>query len=279
MTHILFVGGADTGRAPIAAALLHRLIEQQNLPWSVSSAGVLGHDGDPAEVEARDAMMHLGIDISDHLACSVTRELVDQSHLLITLDHGITIAVNAHHPHVSARVHTLGALANRQRNIPDPFRMQMGAWLTYAKEIEALLEAALPRMQELLADDEEPTTTTKEATPIETPAPTMPQERLQATGRIQNLLKLMRDMPNVVDWSAARVQIDNDLTAADSSAGSADLIQAYIGVLRAALNLTANPPTSDQLDKLHNAVERLHYPISQHSVAELSGQLGNWAAT
>lgn len=279
MTHILFVGGADTGRAPIAAALLHRIIEQHGLSWSASSAGVLGHDGDPAEVEARDAMMHLGLDISNHLACSVTRELVDQSQLLITMDNGITIAINAHYPDVSARVHTLGALANRQRNIPDPFRMQMGAWVTYAKEIEALLEAALPRMQELLTDDNTTTTTVDEATPVETPAPTMPQERLQATERIQNLLRLMRDMPNVVDWNAARVQIDNDLTAADSSSGSADLVQAYIGVLRAALNLTANPPTTDQLDKLQNAVERLHYPINQHSVTELSGQLGNWTIT
>ena len=33
-------------------------------------------------------------------------------------------------------IRTLGELANRKRDVPDPFRMQMGAWLTYARELD-----------------------------------------------------------------------------------------------------------------------------------------------
>src|SRR4051812_34597719 len=74
LTTILLVGAADTGRAPIAAALLLRLLGTHGHPWAVESSGVLGHDDAPAEVEARDTMVHMGLDIGAHQARSIDDE-------------------------------------------------------------------------------------------------------------------------------------------------------------------------------------------------------------
>ena len=79
MTTILLVGAADTGRAPMAAALLRRRLGTHAHPWAVESAGVLGHDGAAAEVEARDTMVHLGLDIGSHEARSITDAIVHQA--------------------------------------------------------------------------------------------------------------------------------------------------------------------------------------------------------
>src|SRR5262245_46027813 len=160
MAIILLIGGADTGRAPMAAALLRRLLDQRGYRWGVGSAGVLGHDGDPAEIEARETMTHMGLSVDDHQARSLTDELVEQAALLLAIDSGTALVLRARFPAAAARTYTLGALAGRQRDIPDPFRMQIGAWITYAREIAALLEAALPRIAELMpTTDHRPPTT------------------------------------------------------------------------------------------------------------------------
>src|SRR5262245_44983013 len=170
MASILLIGGTDTGRAPMAAALLRRVLDQHGYRCGVGWAGVLGHDGDPAEIEARETMNHMSLTIDDHQARSLTDDLVDGAALILAIDSGTALVLRARFPAATARTHTLGALAGRQRDIPDPFRMQIGAWITYAREIAGLLEAALPRIAELMptTDDRRPTTGQRPTTDRET---------------------------------------------------------------------------------------------------------------
>ena len=160
MAIILLGGASDTGRAPMAAALLRRLLNARSDDWAVESCGVLGHDGAVAEVEARDTMVHMGLDIAEHLARSLDDDLAARAALIITIDRGTALVIRARFPVAAARTYSLGELAGRARDIPDPFRMQIGAWLTYAREIESMLEAALPRIVALMpvTDDRRPTT-------------------------------------------------------------------------------------------------------------------------
>ncbi len=282
MTIILIVGAADTGRAPMAAALLQRLAAQHG-DWSVESAGVLGHDGAPAEIEARDTMLHLGLDIGAHQARSLDNELAAQAALLVAIDTGTALVVRARYPQAAARVYTLGELAGRKRDVPDPFRMQIGAWMTYAREIEALLQAALPKLAELIGEpsNHSPPTASEAPTGSASPpiglaaahSPIAPA-RAAAAGRLAQLLQLAIQMPDVVDWGAARGRIEGDLDAiATAAAGPGDLVAAYVGLLRAGLALLPPKPTSGQIGMLHRAAERLAEPIEQRALNELSAQL------
>ena len=274
MTTILLVGGADTGRAPMAATLLRRLM---GAGVAIESAGVLGHDGDPAEIEARDTMAHMGLDISAHQARSITDELAAGATLLLAVDRGTELVLRARFPAAAGRIRTLGELAGRQRDVPDPFRMQIGAWITYAREIEELLKAGLPRIAELL-----PQATDDRRSGARAPAPdqrvggadSAHDERAAAAGRIEQLLQFAAQMPGVVDWGAARPRIEADLTPiAASPQDPADLVAAYIGLLRAALALLPAAPTPGQLAALHRAAARLSGPIDQTALNDLSAQL------
>ena len=294
MTTILLIGGADTGRAPMAAALLRRLLDQHGYSWDVGSAGVLGHDGDQAEIEARETMAHMSLNIDDHQARSLTDDLVDSAALLLAVDNGTALVLRARFPAAVARTHTLGALAGRQRDIPDPFRMQIGAWITYAREIAALLEAALPRIVELLPNADHPfdtavpelvegqgrrPPTTDHQPSVDKGAETTSDARRAGAERIERLLRTIADLPGVVDWPAARQRIDADLGAVGAAPrDGSDLAVAYVGLMRAALALTPAAPSPGQAQALCAAAARLGDSIGQAHLNELSLQLGGWAS-
>jgi len=267
----------------MAAALLRRLLEQHGYGWPVGSAGVLGHDGDPAEVEARDAMAHMGLTIGDHQARSLTADLVAEAALLLALDSGTALVARARFPDAASRIHTLGALAGRQRDIPDPFRMQIGAWITYAREIEALLETALPRIVAAMptTDDGRRTTDDGRTNTIDRAPATdaTPDTRTAAVEQIERLLRTAIEMPGVVDWAAARARIEADLGEIAAVPGDTnDLVAAYTGLLRAALTMTPPVPSHGQLAALRDATGRLTGPVGQVDLNDLSLRLGGWAA-
>jgi protein-tyrosine-phosphatase len=279
MATILLIGGADTSRAPMAAALLRRLLNQRGYRWDVGSAGVLGHDGDAAEIEARETMRHMNLSIDDHQARSLTDELAASAALLLAVDSGTALVLGARFPAAAARTYTLGALAGRQRDIPDPFRMQIGAWITYAREIATLLEAALPRIVELMPTTDQRPTTNGERPTTDQGLQTTDDARRAATERIARLLQTIADAPGVVDWLSARERLEADLGAvAAAPRDGGDLAAAYVGLLRAALTMTPATPSPGQAAALRAAAARLGDPIGQSDLNELSARLGGWAA-
>jgi protein-tyrosine-phosphatase len=278
---ILVVGAADTGRAPITAALLRLKLAERGAQAEVASAGVLGHDGDPPTAEALATMDQLGIDLASHTARTLTDEIVDAAALLLAVDSGTARVAKLRFPAASERTLTLGTLAGRQRDIPDPFKMQLGAWLAYAREIDALLAAAMPRILEYLPAEQRAGTSAlanPQAELVRSTPPVAP-ERTAAATRIAQLLRLAAQMPGVVDWQAARTQIEAELTAtAAQPAVPSDLVAAYAGLLRAALALTPPPPSPGKLTALAEAATHLAVPVGQEELDALSRQIGGWPA-
>jgi protein-tyrosine-phosphatase len=286
---ILILGAADTGRAPMTAALLRRLLSAGSITYIVESAGILGHEGDPASADAQQTMEQTGLDISDHIARTLTAELAAQAALLIAVDSGTALVGRAQNPDAAARIVTLGELAGRPRDIPDPFKMQIGAWLTYAREIEQLLRMALPRILTLLGDPAAvaptPTPTpvavrsVPEPTPIvESAATQLPSlARIQAVQRLTQLLTVAAHMPGVLDWAVARDQIEADLVRCQDPCTPQDLAPALVGLLRAVVALTPNTPTATQIERLCEAIGLLKQSVSAGAVASFSAQIPSWS--
>ncbi|NCC37551.1 MAG: hypothetical protein EOM24_36900, partial [Chloroflexia bacterium] len=275
---ILIVGGADTGRAPMAAAMLRRLLGEQGLPWDVASTGIVGHDGDPAEPEARSAMMMLGFDLEAHRACSLTPELVAQARVLLAIDSGIARVVRMRFP--DAVTVSLGELAGRARDIPDPFRMQVGAWVQYGNEIVMLLRAGIERLGQLVDPGLAPDTgagSSPEAAAVPSaeaiiadpsrldlevrgvavpaaglstalpheqraPSPMMEQATLLVQ-RAEHILQLVADRPDVIVWAAARHYLLADLGELEQATPADGFGRAYLALLRAMLVLASTLPT------------------------------------
>jgi protein-tyrosine-phosphatase len=284
---ILIIGAADTGRAPMTVALLGRLLSRERYRWRVASAGVVGHDGDPAEPEARYAMAARNLDLSAHRARALDDALVGEAAVLLAVERGIARVLQERYPQASARIAVLGELAGTRRDIPDPFRMQTGAWISYAQEIENLLKAALPALSALLAGEsaqapaktELPASLPEQAV-VSAVAEVLPSvTRDAALARSFRVLTVVVDFPGVLDWPAARRQIAADLgLVAGAPLADGELVQPYVAVLNALLALTIQPPTPAQRAQLMSALQRLHEPIDNRVLAELSQLVSGWAS-
>lgn len=283
---ILVVGGADTGRAPMTAALLRRTLKRHSLAWPVASAGVVGHDGDPAQPEARDAMLALGLDLGAHVARSLSDELAAAATLLLAVDNGVGRVLRARYP--AAQVATLGGLAGSPRDIPDPFRMQVGAWLQYANEIDALLKAGLPRLRAMLDPAKGGETGGQGASEAGVPNASTGEAslssssearaaRVAAAERVGRLLSLVAELPDVVDWASGSRQIAAELAPMEQPLAPGDLARPYVALLRAAFALLPGRPSPAQAVTLRSAVGRLRAPINAPDLDALSGELATLA--
>lgn len=270
---ILIVGAADTGRAPMAAALLRRLLQRRGLAWQVESAGVVGHDDQPAQIEARDAIAIMSLDIGQHQARSLSAELVGAARLLLAVDSGVARVLHERYP--AAALIGLGELAGRRRDIPDPFRMQVGAWVSYAREIEAMLSAGLDRLVALVAGGP---IAPPPSPPPEPAAPPDPAPRQATAIRCTRMLDLLIELPGVVDWPGARRQIAADLPALAAPLGPTDLAQPYVAILQALLGLTPQAPTPGQAARLRAALSALSGPIGAADLAALSADVAGYPA-
>lgn len=267
-TLILIIGAADTGRAPMAAALLRRLLQRRGIGWAVASAGIVGHDAAPAEVEARDAITILNLDISQHQARSLNDELVDAARVLLAVDSGVARVLRGRYP--QATIIGLGELADRQRDIPDPFRMQVGVWVSYAHEIESLLSAGLDRLIGMAGGA---SVAPAEVSPPPPPDPPGGELRRAAIERCLRLLALAAELPGVVDWPGARRQIELDLPTMGTPFGPGDLSRPYAAIVQAMLGLTPQPPTPGQSASLRATLAALRTPISAEALSAVSAGL------
>lgn len=264
---ILIIGAADTGRAPIAVALLRRLAQERGYTWHIASAGVVGHDDDPLQPAARDALAVMGLSIDDHVARSLTDDLAHTAHLLIAVDSGIARVLRSRYP--QATIYSLGELAGRSRDIPDPAGMQIGAWLHYSREMEQLLKAGFERMTTILSGNNVVEESPSLASPPPPPPPP-PSERQEVCARATRLLDAIQAMPDVIDWPAARGRLQATLAELIPLATEpTDLTMLYVEALNRWLDRQTSTPSADRITRLRTAIERGQHPVGQSEVADL----------
>jgi protein-tyrosine-phosphatase len=149
---VLVIGGTDTGRTPIAAALLRKALGGGVM---VRTAGVLSHEGEGAVPEAQMALDQLGIDISRHLSRPLRYEEHRDAEMLLAVDRGTELVLFSEFPN-DPRVACLPALANLP-DVLDPHRMPLGIWISAVRQLHDQVTAALPEIRtRLKIQDQQP---------------------------------------------------------------------------------------------------------------------------
>lgn len=87
-THVLFICTGNLCRSPLAEGILNYRLAEKNIgSVTVSSAGTFGLNGySAAEFAVAVAASH-GIDISDHKARHVTREMLEGADIVVGMEH------------------------------------------------------------------------------------------------------------------------------------------------------------------------------------------------
>ena len=143
--HVLFVCTGNICRSPLASSLLERALKEHGLDVTVSSAGTGAWDGAPASEGAYLVGLERGLDLSGHRARLLTRELVEQADLILTM-------ARHHRARVDelggeGKVFVLGEYAGKGGDeVSDPFGGDLGVYRDTCQELEALSAAVADRL-------------------------------------------------------------------------------------------------------------------------------------
>jgi protein-tyrosine-phosphatase len=148
---VLFVCSGNTCRSPLAVVAFRRMLDEAGRQdITVESAGTGAYDGAPASEGAYLVALEVGLDLSDHRARLLNRELVAQADLILTMSRGHLSRVERLGG--EGKAHLLGAYANAieaDLELRDPYGGDVEGYRATLQQLERLL---LPARERLLAE-------------------------------------------------------------------------------------------------------------------------------
>lgn len=124
ISSIIVVCTGNICRSPMGEGLLKANIKPGG---RVVSAGIAALVGAPADPLAVDLMRENGLDITAHRAQQLTRQLLSEADLVLTLDRHHSEWINTRYPEYRGKVHKM--LRWRENAcIPDPYRQPRQAF-------------------------------------------------------------------------------------------------------------------------------------------------------
>ena len=153
MYSVLFVCTANVCRSPMAMGLLKAKVKSEKDTWRIESAGVWAMPGYPAAENTQLILSEIGVDLSGHASRPVSRELLAEFKLILTMESGHKEALKAAFPQFASRVYMLSEMIGKVDDLGDPIGRPLVDFRATAREIHQVLTQGFGRIRALARDN------------------------------------------------------------------------------------------------------------------------------
>ena len=143
---VLIVCVGNICRSPTAECLLRQLLAEKKSNIQVSSAGLGALVDHPATSEAAELAQAIGVDLSQHRAHQLTRDMLHHNDLVLVMEQQHIQHIEAMAPESRGKVHLLGRW-HHNIEIPDPYKKGSSAYKLALELIQASTQAWLPYLK------------------------------------------------------------------------------------------------------------------------------------
>lgn len=145
--NVLFVCTGNTCRSPMAMGIFNLLAERNDVAAHATSCGIAAYPA-PASEYAVEAAREHGADISSHIACQVTEEMIKNADRVYGMAMGHVRTLQNAFPQFAGKIFPLA-----DRDVRDPYGGSLDEYREAARQIRSAVEDVLQSIKE--AQDEE----------------------------------------------------------------------------------------------------------------------------
>lgn len=134
----------------MAEGLAKAILAKKNpqIDIEIQSAGTFACPNAPAAWQAIETLKQKGINIENHSATLLTKELVDKADIVLTMTNAHRQQVLQLTPDAEHKVFTLGDYVGVAGDIPDPVGQPLEVYQECAAHLETLINKALTKILE-----------------------------------------------------------------------------------------------------------------------------------
>jgi protein-tyrosine-phosphatase len=142
----------------MASAIMNQIVTNKHGKqiWQIESAGTWGREGFQVVDEVQIIMRNRGIDLSDHRSRIVSKELMQSSDLVLTMEKGHKEALRMEFPSFSDRIFLLSEMVGQDFEIDDPIGKPMRYYEQTAKQLETILLEGFEKITKLAEESIQP---------------------------------------------------------------------------------------------------------------------------
>jgi protein-tyrosine-phosphatase len=151
MSLIMFVCTGNLCRSPMATGLLRKELAAEGLAdrHRVISAGVWAVEGRPASENAIIVMAERDIDISDHIARTISADDVAEADLILVMSNEHKQIICNTWPQYDWKVFLLSEMVGKRKSILDPYGEPLQEYRACADRLEDYIKRGYQRILEL----------------------------------------------------------------------------------------------------------------------------------